>query len=482
MSFRGQGCIAILAVLLSAVSVHAVAHAEPPFETAIPVRGAAPVAASNSPSTKSETEQPVVIVIGGDVGLSGSDQPVSAKGAYKHGTRHDWAALTHDLKPLLNGDINFANLETVVTASNDLLPTMKTFRFRSHPDGVRHLVDIGFNAFSLANNHAADYGQEGLRSTLSEVGALKKHGLRLAAGIGIGNDAYRPQSTVVRGATITLSAVGFGGPLPGDGIVGMPGFRVDQSYLKVLHGLATRPSDYRILSAHYGVELQVAPAREAIRKFRDSAVVAKGIDLVVGHHAHVPAGVQRIGDQLIFYGMGNLLHPGMQDMSRFNRCRDFGLMARLHLTRGAKGHLVARAVEVIPLTEMHLAAKPYPAKEAARRIEVLNYHARGLDDKGAEANGVRFQIRDDGTGIYCTPAAMGAKGRLGQMCRNWRRPTLDAATIDRIASACGTDPRVARAPSPKPARSASKARSRPDPTARKRSMAALAKSMEPDTN
>ena len=100
----------------------------------------------------------MVIVVGGDIGLSGSDQPVSAKGAYRHGARYDWADLTRHLGLLVNGDINFANLETVVTDKNSLPPTPKKFRFRSHPVGVQHLVKLGFNAFSLANNHAIDYG------------------------------------------------------------------------------------------------------------------------------------------------------------------------------------------------------------------------------------------------------------------------------------------------------------------------------------
>ncbi|MCB1510828.1 MAG: CapA family protein, partial [Hyphomicrobiaceae bacterium] len=177
----------------------------------------------------------MVIVVGGDIGLSGSDQPVSAKGAYRHGARYDWADLTRHLGLLVNGDINFANLETVVTDKNSLPPTPKKFRFRSHPVGVQHLVKLGFNAFSLANNHAIDYGHAGMRETLRNIASLKQHGLALTAGLGMGDNAFAPAIMSVRGAQVALAAVGIGGVSPRNGRVGMAGFHSDGDFLASLH-------------------------------------------------------------------------------------------------------------------------------------------------------------------------------------------------------------------------------------------------------
>ena len=58
-----------------------------------------------------------------------------------------------------------------------------------------------------------------------------------------------------------------------------------------------------------------------------------GIDLIVGHHAHVVRGVE-FAASLIFYGLGNFLHLGTANMTSSGICRDYGLMARVHLRRG----------------------------------------------------------------------------------------------------------------------------------------------------
>ena len=50
-----------------------------------------------------------------------------------------------------------------------------------------------------------------------------------------------------------------------------------------------------MLSVHYGQELQVRPSKDARQKLAGIAIERDGIDVVIGHHAHVPAGVQRIG-------------------------------------------------------------------------------------------------------------------------------------------------------------------------------------------
>ena len=59
------------------------------------------------------------------------------------------------------------------------------------------------------------------------------------------------------------------------------------------------------------------------------------------------------GSSLIFYGLGNFLHHGTADITGKGICRDYGLMARVHLKHGADGKLELRAVEAIPVTDTH---------------------------------------------------------------------------------------------------------------------------------
>lgn len=475
--YRPYVSAVIAAAVVSVAAFAPRAAAEPAFEEARPLKspaarnGSAATGASKPvkrrPAETVSDDNPLVIVIGGDLGLSGSDQPVSPKGAYRHGARHDWADLTRHLGLLVNGDINFANLETVVTDKNTIAPAQKKFRFRSHPDGVRHLVKLGFNAFSLANNHAIDYGATGMRETLRHIGSLKQQGLALTAGLGMGDDAFAAAVMSVRGTRVALGAVGIGGVSPGSGRVGMAGYHASRDFLATVHNLVGSTADYHILSAHFGSELQVAPTTSDVKKLRDLALVANGVDLVIGHHAHVAAGIQRVGHRYVLFGMGNLLHPGMQNMARFNRCRDFGLMARLMLTRDGSGRLVVRAIQTIALTDMHLRARQLSAAEGARRIEVLNFHASGLDDKSAAADGVRFRIEQDGTGLYCSPEALHAGGLLGKLCAGWAPTTLTSANHRSIAAACGGRVAIANRSGTSGSRSAKSNRKPPSSNLRK---------------
>lgn len=375
--------------------------------------------AGAGPAAAQQGDQ-LTLVIGGDLGLGGSREPVDERGARRHGRLHPWDEMTAGLSGLISGDVNFANLETVVTKNNRLSAADKTFAFRSHPAGVRHLVNAGFNVFSTANNHVIDYGAAGMQDTLSELAALRQHGLLAFPGIGATRDeAGRPALVEMKQRRLLFSAIGIGGRLPSRNSPGILGYHSPQDFDDAVQWLAAEEAHYRVLSVHYGTELSVRPGQDAIKKFRDRAVRDKAVDLVVGHHAHVPAGVQDVGGRLIFYGLGNLLHPGMQDMSRFDRCRDYGIIAKLHLAANDKGGLTAKAVEVWPLDQMHLKAQPMTGAKGKQRIEVLNKLAQELDDAGTGARGVRFLAREDGSGLACLDGAAAAGGRIGDLCRAW---------------------------------------------------------------
>jgi poly-gamma-glutamate capsule biosynthesis protein CapA/YwtB (metallophosphatase superfamily) len=373
-----------------------------------------------SKTVNAEESEQLTLVIGGDLGLGGSGQRVDQRGALRHGKLYPWTALTKQLAGLVDGDVNFANLESIVTTNNALRPGRKAFTFRSHPTGVRHLVDIGFNVFSTANNHVGDYGAKGMRETLSELGKLRSHGLQAYPGLGATRDeAGRPAAVESKGQRLLFSAIGIGGWRPSNSTPGILGYYSKRDFNEAVDRLAHEKADYRVLSVHYGIELDVRPSRQDIRRLRDQAVRSKGIDLVVGHHAHVPAGVQEINGRLIFYGLGNLLHPGMQDMSRFGPCRDYGLLAKVHLSSNETGQLSARAVEVWPLERMHLKARQMTSRKAKRRIQVLNKLAREFDDENSGARGIRFLARENGSGLACLDGAANAGGKIGELCGNW---------------------------------------------------------------
>ncbi len=369
---------------------------------------------------EADADAQITLVLGGDLGLGGSGQRVDERGARRHGKLHPFTSMTADLAPLIDGDINFANLETIVTPDNKLSARGKRFVFKSHPAGVRHLVETGFNVFSTANNHVGDYGIRGIHATLDELEKLRPAGLLAFPGLGKNREAAATPAVVdMKKRHFLFSAVGIGGWSPGENTPGMLGYSSRRDFDEAIDRLASTPGDYRVLSVHYGAELSVRPDASAVRKFRDDAILERGIDLVVGHHAHVAAGVEQVDGRLIFYGLGNLLHPGMQDMSRFNACRDYGLLAKVHLGKGRSGRLAAKAIEVWALDRMHIKARPMTGKKGKRRIAVLNKLARGFDNTEKGARGVRFMAREDGSGLACLDGASSAGGRIGKLCGNW---------------------------------------------------------------
>lgn len=389
-----------------------------------------PLPAPEAPPAQ-PVERQLTIVLAGDTGLNGSFQPVHAGFAFKHGARLPFGDATPGVAPLINGDINFANLETVVTDRNDLPASLKMFGFRTHPDGIRELLRIGFNVFSTANNHSMDYGSAGARETIRQLDALGV----AHAGLGLTRASASAARIVERrGVRVAFGALGIGGS--GFGSLGAdeerPGQLTvsDRDLADVTASLNAASADYRILSAHYGAEFDVTTSSSDRRRF--AAVIAGGADLVVGHHHHVAAGVELVDGKPVFYGLGNFLHWGTQDMGRHDMCHDYGLVARVHLSAPEGARLSVTAIEAIPVTGMHMKPRRMDAIASMERVQALNHLNRQFGEQG-----VRFAVEADGTGLYCTAGADRLAGEIGSRCAaspGYKAPA--AALGTRIAAAC----------------------------------------------
>jgi len=389
----------------------------------------------------------VTIVLVGDVGLNRNGQPVQANGVVRGGFQ-TWEDTTARIADDINGDLNFMNLETVVTDRNDLTRDTKgqsgPFNFRTHPNGIRHLVSRGFNMISLANNHSMDYGVAGLKETLKHIGALEKERLAVAAGIGMNRDAAAtPKRVNVKGSDIAFAAIGIvtnnlARHRAGPNQPGQIAYRFDDDFAEVRKRLTAAPAAYRILSIHYGIEGQVRADAKQIAEWRGLAAQKDGIDLIVGHHAHVVRAVElTTKGRLIFYGLGNFLHHGTADMTAKGICRDYGLMARVHLKKGADGKLAVRAVEAIPVTDTHYRPRRLAGDKGQARIHALNYLAATLDDAASGAEGLRFTPQPDGSGLYCVAGAETAGGTVGALCKGFKpAPPIPAHLRSAIAASC----------------------------------------------
>ncbi|HZP07847.1 CapA family protein [Methyloceanibacter sp.] len=395
----------------------------------------------------------MTIVLAGDAGFNASDAQVDAKGWHKGRQVTPFADMTSGIAKDIDGDLAFVNLETVVTDRNDLKPERKSggdkdapFHFRSHPAAVKNLIGLGFNLFSLANNHASDYGAAGIEETLYHLAVANTERPVAFAGIGANfEEAIKPACLDLSGTRIGFDAIGI---ISGDDqrfratdkSAGQASYRNRPDFEAVVSKLAALPADYRILSIHYGLEGRVVPDDRQLAEWRDYAAGEKGIDLIVGHHPHVAQGVELDGKSLIFYGLGNFLHPGTTEMSRFGPCRDYGLMAKIYLAR-IDGVWRVMAIEAIPLTNTQTHPERFVPKEAELRIEALNHLAARLDDPAKGAKGVRFTPQSDGSGLYCAEGAAALGGKIGALCKDWLPAAEPMKPVaDKIEKACADKP------------------------------------------
>lgn len=390
----------------------------------------------------------LTIVLVGDTGFNPTDAKVEPGGVRKGKKLTSFSDTLAGISKEVDGDLAFINLETVVTDRNDLPPEGKgkgAFHFRSHPAALKALIDAGFNLFSLANNHSYDYGPQGVEETLYHVAVANAEKAIAYAGIG-GNfdEAIRPGCIDLDGTRIAFSAIGImTGDKPqyraGPNKPGQASYRDRPDFEATVDKLTAMQADYRILSIHYGLEGRVVPDERQFADWRSFAAGEKNVDLILGHHPHVVQGVELDGKSLIFYGLGNFLHPGTAEMSRFGICRDYGLMAKVHLAR-IDGAWRVEAIEAIPLTNTQEKPEALAAAEATKRIYALNHLAAGLDDeKGAK--GVRFTPQADGSGLYCADGAAGLGGTLGTLCQGWQQAAdPDKALATKIANACEDKP------------------------------------------
>ncbi len=205
---------------------------------------------------------------------------------------------------LARADVTVGNLESPLS-DGGAPATWKDYLFRGDPRGVEGLQYAGFDAVSLANNHALDYGPEALDDTFA---LLKARGIAWA---GAGPDraaAWRPAVVAVRGATVAYLA--FSHILPPGFVAGenRPGIAQGRNNMKAVQRAisdAAAQHDYVLVSFHWGVEYADDANAGQVRDAR--LAIDAGADLVLAHHPHVIQGIESYGGGLIAYSLGNFV-------------------------------------------------------------------------------------------------------------------------------------------------------------------------------
>jgi poly-gamma-glutamate synthesis protein (capsule biosynthesis protein) len=201
-------------------------------------------------------------------------------------------------------DVAMVNLETAVTDGGS--PEPKSFLFRAPPSAFEAVRAAGVDVVSLANNHALDYGRDGLADTLAYAAEAG------VAVVGAGEDAdaaYAPWVKEVAGVRIAFLALSQVVELweawrAEEGRSGIAYAMEGQRALEAVRA-AARDADVVVVYLHWGQEGNACPTAE-MTNFAEQAAGA-GANVVLGTHAHLLLGDGWLGGTYVQYGLGNFL-------------------------------------------------------------------------------------------------------------------------------------------------------------------------------
>ena len=175
-------------------------------------------------------------------------------------------------------------------------------RFFQNEDAPAFLQGLGFNVFSLANNHAFDWGEAGFLKVKAALG-------NGAFGAGTYEEAYRPKIVETGGLKFGFLAASFAAYTGVfDDVTRRDGLGCAYVYdYQFSHAIAdTRKQvDYLFVLPHDGIEYIDIPMPEVRARYRD--FIDWGADAVVASHPHCPQGCEMYKGKPIFYSLGNFL-------------------------------------------------------------------------------------------------------------------------------------------------------------------------------
>jgi poly-gamma-glutamate synthesis protein (capsule biosynthesis protein) len=315
----------------------------------------------------------------------------------EHGFAYPWG----DVLPVLRqADLRFANLECTLTQSSDRTRdgAYKAFYLRARPCAVETLKQADISFASLANNHACDFGFEGLEDTLA---VLAKAGIAHAGAGRTLAEARAPALLDARGLKVAVVACADSptewaatAETPGIYVVHVPPRASALAEMCAAVAEARRQADLCVVSMHGGEDMRDRPPRE----FRDLArrLMDAGADVFWGHSAHLVQGIEWYRERPILYDAGSFVDDYEADALLRN-----DLSAIFLVTVEAARVL---SVRVVPVAIAHLRVGLARGRDRSWFVRRL---AELCGEMGSEVVGAGRAVLVEPSG---SPAALALKG------------------------------------------------------------------------
>jgi len=276
---------------------------------------------------------------------------------------------------LQSADIVFCNLESQLSDQHGETQHPKNnLIFTGPPQGGASLARGGVSVVSTSNNHAYDYGYRALIETITNLDAS---GIGHVGTTSDSNRLYRPLVKRISGITFAFFGV--------TALMNVPccewkpyiAWADTGKLFPEIRGVRDFV-DVTIVSYHGDTEYRDRPTQRQRDFFH--ALINEGVDVVLGHHSHVPQGVELYRGGWCVFSLGNFV---------FNQPQHEWTMKSVGMRwvfdrKNAKVRIAS--IDVIPI---RTGFQPSESVDERERRDIL--------DRIHELSNVRFPWSCDGT-------------------------------------------------------------------------------------
>ncbi|MCD7959282.1 MAG: CapA family protein [Ruminococcus sp.] len=249
------------------------------------------------------------------------------------GTSYNFQYCYENIEPLINGDLNIINQETLICGEGYEI-TGSNYNFNSPEELGDAIIDIGFNVITICNNHVLDKGESGLSSCLNYWDdKMEEYPDVLVTGIYRDYvDMQNIRTKEVNGKTVaflsyTENTNGYS--LPDNSeleIVYTSQEDVIQSQIEAAKEIA----DVVIVTCHWGNE-DTYTVTDGQKDLAQQKIVEWGADVILGTHSHVAHTMEYItrsdGTQgFVFYSLGNFISAQTDNYNIIGELADFDIV------------------------------------------------------------------------------------------------------------------------------------------------------------
>ena len=251
------------------------------------------------------------------------------------GYGYDFKPLYENMRGIIEGaDLAILEQETIISPSNEVRGANGgALIFNSPPEVADAVIDLGFDVFTMANNHLLDYGTAGLEESINFWNnKAKETGVTVLGAYLNEEDANNIRVREVNGVKFAFLAYahhinGFEGLLVNSPLRVIMNEEEDVIERQIKQ--AKQIADVVVVSAHWGQDDTTIVTQDRIDLA--NKMVNWGADVILGCHTHTAETMEWItrpdGTKgFVFYSMGNFICAQTDNFNVVGEIPDFDVV------------------------------------------------------------------------------------------------------------------------------------------------------------